>query len=193
MVRAQVAVKCTSARVTTYLPAWITRGGLQVVRRHSGPSSSFLDIGTGTGQVALALAAKYPEAKVRPWVGECVTTMTDVPYLRLPRRTVAPRCCAVPYPTAQISAVDYSPLMIDSLRRKLAAAGPAAAGVTPHQLDATQLPREWAASFDGAFGNLCLMFIPEPVKGTLSAACLAWVCIGVGTCGHPRRCGGLLV
>jgi hypothetical protein len=55
------------------LPAWITRGGLQVVRRHSGPSSSFLDIGTGTGQVALALAAKYPEAKVRAWVGECVT------------------------------------------------------------------------------------------------------------------------
>ena len=92
--------------------------------------------------------------------------------------------------TAQISAVDYSPLMIDGLRRKLAAAGPAAGGVTPHQLDATQLPREWAASFDGAFGNLCLMFIPEPVKGTLSAACLAWLCIGVGrTCGHPRSCG----
>ena len=36
----------------------------QIVRRHSGASSRFLDVGTGTGHVTLALANKYPQCKV---------------------------------------------------------------------------------------------------------------------------------
>lgn len=36
----------------------------QMVKRHSGPHAKLLDVGTGTGAVALGLAEKYPDAEV---------------------------------------------------------------------------------------------------------------------------------
>ncbi len=37
----------------------------QLVRRHSAAHGTLLDVGTGTGAVAIELAQKYPDAEVR--------------------------------------------------------------------------------------------------------------------------------
>jgi hypothetical protein len=38
----------------------------QIVRRYNGPATRFLDVCAGTGHMTLAVAAKYPAAKVSP-------------------------------------------------------------------------------------------------------------------------------
>jgi hypothetical protein len=44
----------------------------QLVRRHVGPSSSFLDVGAGTGNMSIKLAEKYPSTKVNTDVHVCI-------------------------------------------------------------------------------------------------------------------------
>ena len=91
---------------------------------------------------------------------------------------------------SQVDAVDYSRAMIDGLVAKLATRPSHAAQISPHVMDCTSLPQEWTGVFDAAFGNLCLMFLPEEARVTALrevARCLAPGGMAVFTTWGPQK------
>jgi ubiquinone/menaquinone biosynthesis C-methylase UbiE len=63
----------------------------------------------------------------------------------------------------QIEAADFSPSMIEQLKRNLGGKG-LVGKVNASVQDAQSLPQAWSGKFDAVFSNCTIMFIPDRVK-----------------------------